>query len=121
MTRNLVDLESFATSSDFGVTGPLTRADVFHLAQVWLPQLRFHEDELFFPITLLNFLDQPGNFRTANNLSGSRWQQYFLDTSFPPDVTVPGPTATPLPMASMLSKSATQPQVSIETTWIRGM
>lgn len=49
---DLPRLRQFAADHDFGLTEPLTAAQVRTLARYWLPDLHFHEDERFHPITL---------------------------------------------------------------------
>ena len=49
---DLQGLRGFADEHDFGLTAPLTNAQVRRLAEYWLPQMRFHWDERFHPVTL---------------------------------------------------------------------
>ena len=49
---DLQGLRGFANEHDFGLTAPLTNAQVRRLAEYWLPQMRFHWDERFHPVTL---------------------------------------------------------------------
>ena len=45
-------LQDFAQSHGFGLTAPLRNAQVTVLAENWLPEVFFHEDERFHPISL---------------------------------------------------------------------
>jgi hypothetical protein len=49
---DLSALQRFAAQNGFGMTAPLTHRQVVELAQYWLPEMRFYEDERFHPITL---------------------------------------------------------------------
>lgn len=51
----MVDLtyaRSFALEHDFDMTRPLSNDQVRDLAEYWLPDIRFHHDEYYFPIAL---------------------------------------------------------------------
>ena len=54
---DLQGLRGFAAEHDFGLTAPLTNAQVRRLAEYWLPQMRFHWDERFHPVTLDDMFD----------------------------------------------------------------
>ncbi|RZI93111.1 MAG: hypothetical protein EOO67_07335 [Microbacterium sp.] len=54
---DLPRLRQFAAEHDFGMTAPLTAAQVRTLASYWLPDLHFHEDERFHPIALADVFD----------------------------------------------------------------
>ncbi|KKN12090.1 hypothetical protein LCGC14_1019990 [marine sediment metagenome] len=45
-------LKDFAVQTNFDMTNPLSHNEVKELALRWLPQFRFHEDELFHPISI---------------------------------------------------------------------
>ena len=49
---DLETLRQFAADHDFGLTAPLTHRQVVRLAEYWLPEMRFHWDERFHPVTL---------------------------------------------------------------------
>lgn len=49
---DLEKLKAFAAEHNFGLTSPLTHAQVVRLAQYWFPEMRFHHDEMFYPIAL---------------------------------------------------------------------
>ncbi len=49
---DLQALQVFAATHGFGLTNPLTHAQVVTLARYWLPKIRFYEDERFHPIRL---------------------------------------------------------------------
>src|SRR5262245_13134813 len=49
---NLPELQLFASQNGFGLTAPLTHAQVVQLAEYWLPQMCFYWDERFHPIAL---------------------------------------------------------------------
>ena len=49
---DLRTLQQFAADHGFGLTAPLTHAQVVRLAEYWLPEMRFHWDERFHPVTL---------------------------------------------------------------------
>ena len=50
-------LQAFAAEHGFGLTAPLTQAQVRRLAEHWLPQMRFWWDERFHPVTLDDMFD----------------------------------------------------------------
>src|SRR5262249_36244605 len=54
---DLQALRDFADDNDFGLTGPLTARQARELAEYWLPDLHFHEDERFHPIALSDVFD----------------------------------------------------------------
>ena len=54
---DLPKLRDFAADNDFGLTAPLTAKQARELAEYWLPDLNFHEDERFHPITLSDRFD----------------------------------------------------------------
>jgi hypothetical protein len=49
---NIPRLQEFATENDFGLTSPLAHELVKKLVEHWLPEMRFHEDEKFHPISI---------------------------------------------------------------------
>ena len=100
-------LQTFANNNDFGVTQPLTHAQVSALAEHWLPQIRFHHDERYHPISLQQAIEmvvsdfgamsEPtrASFRVRKLVkSGSTATAEFFD---PPLVTAPD---GPAPLAS---------------------
>ncbi|GAA2003408.1 hypothetical protein [Microbacterium ulmi] len=54
---DLPRLKRFAADHAFGLTAPLTAEQVRTLAEYWLPNLNFHEDERFHPIALADRFD----------------------------------------------------------------
>jgi len=54
---DLQGLQAFADEHDFGLTAPLSHAQVRRLAEDWLPQVRFYWDERFHPVTLDDMFD----------------------------------------------------------------
>ncbi|MGH8166849.1 MAG: hypothetical protein ACREQ1_06390, partial [Woeseiaceae bacterium] len=54
---DLQALRDFADDNDFGLSGPLTARQARELAEYWLPDLHFHEDERFHPIALSDVFD----------------------------------------------------------------
>ena len=54
---DLQKLRDFAADNDFGLTVPLTARQARELAEYWLPDLNFHEDERFHPIALSDRFD----------------------------------------------------------------
>ena len=72
------DCRPFADEHDFGLTAPLTHAQVGRLAEYWLPQMRFYWDERFHPVTLDDMFDMvEGPFAAlppagAGDLAGRR-------------------------------------------------
>ncbi len=49
---NLLKLQQFAAANDFDLTKPLIHEQVSRLAKAWAPDMRFHTDERFHPISL---------------------------------------------------------------------
>ena len=49
---DLEELQRFAAEHGFGLTAPLTNQQVVELAETWLPEMRFHWKERFFPVRL---------------------------------------------------------------------
>ena len=49
---DLARLQQFAEEHGFGLTAPLSHKQVDELARYWLPEMFFHWDERFHPITL---------------------------------------------------------------------
>ena len=47
---DLDDLTSFALERGLDLTNPLTHEQVEALAEAWVPEIRFHEDERFHPV-----------------------------------------------------------------------
>ncbi len=50
-----------AIQNDLNLTGSLSHDQVVQLANTWLPQIRFHEKELYHPINLRDYSEIPGN------------------------------------------------------------
>ena len=58
----MFDLEknaTFASSHDHNLTGPLNHDQVISLANLWFPEIRFHEKERFHPIDLQTLFTVP--------------------------------------------------------------
>jgi len=49
---DLETLKEFAANNNFGLTSPLTHDQVKLLAEHWLPEMRFYEEEKFHPIAM---------------------------------------------------------------------
>jgi len=49
---DIAKLQKFASNNNFGLTSPLTHAQVVALAEHWFPEMRFFEKEKFHPISL---------------------------------------------------------------------
>jgi hypothetical protein len=49
---DIAKLQEFASNNNFGLTSPLTHAQVVALAEHWFPEMRFFEKEKFHPISL---------------------------------------------------------------------
>ena len=54
---DLEALRDFADENDFGLSRPLTARQARELAEYWLPDLHFHEDERFQPIALADVFE----------------------------------------------------------------
>jgi hypothetical protein len=54
---DLQALRDFAATHGFGLTHPLTHDQVIILAEYWLPEIRFHPDERFHPISFDQRID----------------------------------------------------------------
>lgn len=54
---DLQALQAFAAAHGFQLTHPLTHHQVVTLAEYWLPEVRFHPDERFHPISLAERID----------------------------------------------------------------
>lgn len=49
---DLQELQRFADEHGFGLTAPLSHQQVVDFAEAWLPEMRFHWKERFFPVRL---------------------------------------------------------------------
>jgi hypothetical protein len=54
---DLAALQQFARDNGFGITAPLTHQQVEAFSQFWTPNMHFHWDEMFHPISLAQTLD----------------------------------------------------------------
>ena len=93
-------LQEFATENGFGLTSPLTHAQVVTLAEHWFPEMRFYEAEKFHPISMdENFTMIDDLFGTLPNSAQQEWlvSKFVRDTDStgvtqtfePPIVSVP--------------------------------
>jgi hypothetical protein len=72
---DLEKLQRFADQHDFGLTAPLSHAQVRQLAEYWLPQMRFYWDERFHPVTLDDMFDMvEGPFAALPPAAQEAWR-----------------------------------------------
>jgi hypothetical protein len=101
---DLEALQAFADQHDFGLTAPLSHAQVRQLAEYWLPQMRFYWDERFHPVTLDDMFDMvEGPFAALPPAAQEAWRvgvrvrqgsAAVVRAFDPPVVHVPDGTAT---------------------------
>ncbi len=55
-----IKMIAVATENNLNLTGSLSHEQVDLLAKAWLPQIRFHEKELYHPINFRDYFEIPG-------------------------------------------------------------
>ncbi|WP_329439751.1 hypothetical protein [Streptomyces canus] len=72
---DLQALQAFAAAHGFQLTHPLTHHQVVTLAEYWLPEVRFHPDERFHPISLAERIDMvEGQFQEFPPAEQPQWR-----------------------------------------------
>ena len=71
----------FAIQNDLNLTGSLSHDQVTQLAEAWLPQIRFHEKELYHPINLRDYFEIPGSIYP--NLDPVEKTEYAFNIAVP--------------------------------------
>ncbi len=76
-------ITEFAIQNDLNLTGLLTHNQVEQLARAWLPEIRFHEQELYHPINLRDYFEIPG--KIFPTLPEADQMEYMFNIPIPDD------------------------------------
>lgn len=104
---DLQALRDFAAAHGFQLTNPLTHEQVVILAEYWLPEVRFHPDERFHPISIDERIDMVEDlFQQFSPADQAQWRvgklirtdndngHGLINLFDPPVLTVPDGTVT---------------------------